>query len=494
MSPVSVATLAVAVAALYSAGLHGWLHWSYRRGRIHLWHSVTSLAVCGLAGSIFLLYESAGLEEAKRWQNWMFVFSAPLLVGYFQFSWEFLALSGRWQRWLVGTFGVAIGLVAGTTDLFLEHQRFRTSIPSVGLDFVYAPLSDLGNLAVVGFGITVLYLASLFVRYARKDDIEFRVIAAATALLCAAGAVDLAKSWQWITAPYVAPFGYLALVAGSSGILLRRFVKSMVYAEALAGNLHDLVERRTAEIRQKDIQLAHGERMAVVGTLAAGIAHEVNNPMAFLSSNLNRLEELWTKPDSAGEAMEILGECQEGADRVRSTVAELLSLSRRDESNLEPVDLTDVVASVLRMVRYEARERALIVKDLATCAPFPGDRRLVAQVVLNLVMNALQAIGEGRPDENRVLVRTRDLGDRIELRVEDTGPGIPEPFRTEIFDPFFTTKRAGEGTGLGLAVTRKIVREHRGDIRVESSNLGTRMIVEFPVGERGGDAPAEASA
>ncbi|NNL67644.1 MAG: hypothetical protein HKP30_15445, partial [Myxococcales bacterium] len=296
----------------------------------------------------------------------------------------------------------------------------------------------------------------------------------------ASAASDLALAFDLHDLPLLLPIGYLGLVIGNSSLLVRRFVQSMAYSEALAENLHELVERRTAELRQKDIQLAHGERMAVVGTLAAGVAHEINNPMAFLSSNLNRLEELWGKPDAEEEASEILEECQEGANRVRATVTELLSLARRDESRVEPVDLTEVVAAVLRMARYEARDRAVLVKDLATVRPFPGDRRLVGQVVLNLVMNGLQAIPPGDPDRNRVLVRTRDRGDSIRLQVEDTGPGIPEPFRSEIFDPFFTTKRPGEGTGLGLAVTRKIVREHRGRIEVDTSSAGTTMTVDFP--------------
>jgi len=330
----------------------------------------------------------------------------------------------------------------------------------------------------------------LYVRHARRADPEIRTVAVTIALLCGTGLFDLGLALDWHRLPFLLPFGYLGLVVGFSGLLVRRFVRSMDYSEALAENLHELVERRTAELRQKDIQLAHGDRMAVVCTLAAGVAHEINNPMAFLSSNLNRLEELWQKPDDGEEALEILGECQEGADRVRATVTELLNLAHRDERHREPVDLTEVVGAVLRMVRYEARERAVLVRDLATCSPLQGDRRLLGQVVLNLLMNGLQAITPGHPERNRVLVRTRDFGDRLRVQVEDTGCGIPEGFLEEIFDPFFTTKQAGEGTGLGLAVTRKIVREHGGEIRVESLSPGTRMTVDFhlqPLGSDPGD-------
>jgi signal transduction histidine kinase len=346
---------------------------------------------------------------------------------------------------------------------------------------VRAPVTDFGAVLVFGLGAVLVGILLLYGRHARRDDPDVRTLAVTISVMCVTGLVDLGLTFDWHRLPMLMPFGYLTIVVGFSGLLVRRFVQSMEYSEALAENLHELVERRTSELRQKDLQLAHGERMAVVGTLAAGVAHEINNPMAFLSSNLNRLEELWGKPEenSEAEALEILGECQEGAHRVRATVTELLSLARRDESSREPVDLTEVVGAVLRMARYEARERAVLVRDLATCRPFPGDRRLVGQVVLNLVMNGLQAIAPGHPERNRVVVRTRDLGDRVRLQVEDSGSGIPEAFRAEIFDPFFTTKEPGEGTGLGLAVTRKIVREHHGEIRVESSTEGTCMTVDF---------------
>ncbi|HKJ24933.1 MAG TPA: ATP-binding protein [Myxococcota bacterium] len=489
MSPAILATLAIAVVALYSAALHGWLHVVHRRGTLHLWHALTTLAVCGLTTCTALLYGADTLEEAKRWQNAQMMFSAPLIVGFFHFTWEFLGISRKRLLWPLYAFSASVFVSAGATDWIFDQRTIRTRIPAIGLDYLRAPATPFGGALMIAFGAALLGMIVLFARHARRDDPDVRTLAATTSVMCVAGLVDLGLTFDWYRLPMLMPFGYLAIVVGFSGLLVRRFVQSMEYSEALAENLHELVERRTAELRQKDLQLAHGERMAVVGTLAAGVAHEINNPMAFLSSNLNRLEELWRKPEDGGEAeaLEILGECQEGAHRVRATVTELLSLARRDDSSREPVDLAEVVGAVLRMARYEARDRAVLVRDLSTCRAFPGDRRLVGQVVLNLVMNGLQAIAPGRPERNRVVVRTRDLGDRVRLQVEDSGSGIPDGFRDEIFDPFFTTKEPGEGTGLGLAVTRKIVREHHGEIRVESSRQGTCMTVDFFV-ERLGEA------
>ena len=464
MGPAALATLAVSVVALHSGALHGWLFWGHRRERIHLWHALTALSVCGLTLATALLYGAGTVDEAKRWQNAQLLFSAPLLIGFFQFSYDFLGVRSRSLRLAVYAVAAALAFLAGATDWLFEHRVFHSRLPALGLDYVRAPLAPAGVAVFATLGVAIVFVIGLYLRHARREDPDVRTLAVTVSVLCATGLSDLAMGFDWHDGPFLMPFGYLAVVMGNSMVLVRRFAQSSEYAEALAENLHELVER-----------------MAVVGTLAAGGAHEINNPMAFLSSNLNRLEELWNKPDASGEAQEILAECQEGSARVRATVAELLSLARRDDQRRESLDLAEVVTSVLRMVRYEARERAVLVRDLAPCRPLMGDRRLLGQVVLNLVMNGLQAIPPGRPQRNQVIVRTRDLGDAVRLVVEDTGCGIPEGFRGEIFDPFFTTKEPGEGTGLGLAVTRKIVREHRGSIEVESSPRGTVMTVDFRV-------------
>jgi signal transduction histidine kinase len=130
------------------------------------------------------------------------------------------------------------------------------------------------------------------------------------------------------------------------------------------------------------------------------------------------------------------------------------------------------------LARGPARRRARLSTRLAGVPRVLGDERLLGQVVLNLVMNALQAIPEGTPETNQVLVSTSFEGGRVRLVVADTGPGIPEELRARIFDPFYTTKH--EGTGLGLAVTRDIITRHQGSIEVDSSPSGTRMIIEFP--------------
>ena len=149
MSPAALATLAVAVMALHSSAFHGWLHFVHRRGRIHLWHALTSLSVCGLAGATVLLYGASDLAEAKRWQNTQLLFAAPLIVSFLQFSWEFLNLSGRLARGLAMGFSAVLFAAAAFTDRIFEHRAIGSEFPALGLAYVRAPLSDFGVVLIL---------------------------------------------------------------------------------------------------------------------------------------------------------------------------------------------------------------------------------------------------------------------------------------------------------------------------------------------------------
>lgn len=222
------------------------------------------------------------------------------------------------------------------------------------------------------------------------------------------------------------------------------------------------------------------DKLAALGTLSAGIAHEINNPMAFVTSNLNRLAELWNKPEEGSDVDEIMAECREGTTRVRDIVSNLLQVTRQSEGRIEPVDLCRVVRQIFPILRQEARFRAQLRAELTPVPPVIGDADLLGQVVLNLTLNALHAIEEGAPSENEVVVSTALEGDRVLLRVRDTGSGIAPEAMPRIFDPFFTTKQSGQGTGLGLAISHRIVSQHRGTIHVESGGRGSLFTVALP--------------
>jgi PAS domain S-box-containing protein len=257
---------------------------------------------------------------------------------------------------------------------------------------------------------------------------------------------------------------------------------------AIAAMIRDIGERKKMES-----QLAQNDRLASLGTLAAGVAHEINNPLAYVLGNLDFIQAgvaeaqkdastLRQREDAEaralGERLEsrlldlagMVENAREGGDRVRRIVADLKVFSR-GESDHPPaaIDVRRVMDSSINIARNEIRHRAQLVLEYRDVpAVMASDSRL-GQVFLNLLLNAAQAIPDGAAHKNRITVRTFPTPEgRVAIEVEDTGTGIPRDIQGKLFDPFFTTKKAGVGTGLGLAICHNIVTSHGGDIAVES--------------------------
>jgi two-component system, NtrC family, sensor kinase len=257
----------------------------------------------------------------------------------------------------------------------------------------------------------------------------------------------------------------------------------------------DLTERKQMQAR-----LVLSDRLVAMGTLAAGVAHEINNPLTFVLSNLSflatELRGLATELPAGRltEAEEVLREATMGAHRVRQIVGDLKTFSRADDEAPTVVSLQKVLESALTIARAELRARAQVVRDFTDVPPVEGSEGRFGQVFLNLLINAAQAIPIGQPDRNEIRVRLRSLEEHVLVEVRDTGAGIPPEMRSRIFDPFFTTKPVGEGTGLGLFVCQGIVTRFGGEISVESEEgQGTTFRVIFPVarGFRGARGPTE---
>ncbi|WP_224363577.1 ATP-binding protein [Hyalangium versicolor] len=244
--------------------------------------------------------------------------------------------------------------------------------------------------------------------------------------------------------------------------------------------------RDFTERKQMQARLMFSDRMASMGTLAAGIAHELNNPLSYVIANLDFVHgDMAPGPTNAERVDEwrnVLGDAREGAERVRQIVRQLKSFSRVDEERQESVDLHRVLDSVAQMAASEVRHRAKLVKDYGALPPIVGNDGKLFQVFLNLVINAAHAIPEGKVDtsEIRLITRTDEKGNAV-VEVRDTGSGIRPENMARIFEPFFTTKPQGVGTGLGLAICHSLVRAHGGDITVESTvGKGTTFRVTLP--------------
>jgi len=240
--------------------------------------------------------------------------------------------------------------------------------------------------------------------------------------------------------------------------------------------VEDVTEKRALEA-----QLLLADRMSALGTLAAGVAHEINNPLAFILANLTyALEELARTSAAPGEVVRALEEAREGSVRVREIVRDLKTFSRPEERLDDEVDLPAVLRSAMSLAQNELRHRAQLEADLRPVPPVAASAHRLGQVFLNLLINAAQAIPEGQADRHRIRVACRPEGSRVLVEVSDTGAGIAEEHLLRIFEPFFTTKPVGIGTGLGLSVCHGIVTAIGGDITVESRPGATTFRVVLP--------------
>ncbi len=256
--------------------------------------------------------------------------------------------------------------------------------------------------------------------------------------------------------------------------------------------VHVVVARDVTDQKRMQRQLVLADRMASIGTLAAGVAHEINNPLTWLSGSLDILERELDRMERDGSAGDRLGVLRDavraavdGTRRVSTIVGDLRTLSRPPDEPLEPIDAADVLDSAVRIATKQLHERARLVREYEDTPEVLATHGRLGQVFLNLLLNAAQAIPPGAPDRHEIRLRVRPGADgRVVVEVSDTGPGIPPHLLSRIFDPFFSTK-PGEGTGLGLSISLAIVTRLGGELVAEpGKGEGTTMRVLLPAAPR----------
>lgn len=252
------------------------------------------------------------------------------------------------------------------------------------------------------------------------------------------------------------------------------------------------VWRDVTDRTQLEAQLSHSERLASLGMLAAGVAHEINNPLASVLAGVESLQRWLLRVElpeaERDDAAEVLGLLEQGARRCRETTDKLLLLGQPYASRPVWVDLNHAVRDTLALLSFATRRQHIEVSaDLDAELPQVWGRESALRgVLMNLCLNAVQAMGSG----GHLRVTTSRIGDdRVGLTVEDDGPGITPEHLHRIWDPFFTTKPVGQGTGLGLSITQRIVARHGGAVRVESTpGAGARFLIELPLQGSGGES------
>ena len=275
------------------------------------------------------------------------------------------------------------------------------------------------------------------------------------------------------------------------------------------------LEEAYAILKATQLKILQQEKMASIGQLAAGVAHEINNPIGFISSNLRTLQKYFTKlsdfisiqdqalqaignrasQESISEAWaakklgyisedvgDLITESLDGAERVRKIVQDLKTFSRVDESEWMFANLVECLESTINIVWNEIKYKATLVRNFAELPPVQCYPHQLSQVFMNLLINAAQAIER----EGQITLKAWQEDETVLFSFTDTGSGIPEANLSQIFEPFFTTKEVGKGTGLGLGLSYEIVKKHQGEILVESEEgKGTTFTVRIPINAKG---------
>jgi signal transduction histidine kinase len=330
----------------------------------------------------------------------------------------------------------------------------------------YAPVGDLGAARV---------------RFALDDSVDATLRATRDAVIVL-GALD-----------------GLALLAVAAWLLRRAVVRPVLAMEQVAsrvadghldarvttrgpgelGLLADAFDRMISSLRASRETLIRTEKLASVGRLAAGVAHEVGNPLAAILGYV----EMMLRDDTLEPELEkdMLERVRKETERIHRIIQELLAYSRPASGELAAVDAARAIDGALSLVKAQSRSRELDtdVRVAPDLPPLRATADKLTQVLLNLIINASDAT-EGK---GHVVVEARRFGERVVISVADDGPGVPAALRDRIFDPFFTTKEPGQGTGLGLAVSASIVEGFGGTLRLAPSPKGARFEISLPIAE-----------
>jgi two-component system NtrC family sensor kinase len=268
-------------------------------------------------------------------------------------------------------------------------------------------------------------------------------------------------------------------------------------AHRLQDYAHEL-EQANQQMKEAQAQLIQSEKMASLGQLVAGIAHEINTPIGSINSNNDTLIRSASKmrdflscaqcpPDvrENPEVVKIMGVLEDinrnnriACDRIMNIIRSLRNFARLDEAERRRVNIHEGIDSSLILVHHQIKNRIQVVKEYGDLPEIECYPNQLSQVFMNILVNAGQAI----PDKGTITIKTFRQGDEIKVTISDTGVGIPKEILDRIFEPGFTTKRAGVGTGLGLSICRKIIQDHHGRIAVESEvGKGTTFTITLPV-------------
>ncbi len=448
------------------------IHFTGVNQSIFLFLYLVNIILCGF------VFQRRGAMVLALWTSVLFSFL--IILG--------PELSGQTLFFAVGLNNVAFFAVAALSGFLSEQINFMGSaLLAQGKDL--RALKNLNALIIdnIATGLATIDRSGLILQANR----------AALSILDQTAAQTIGKSIDGLVP------GLLAKLKEEETLAVRRFdlpyqsafgEKSLLEVTASALPEENQIQgfivtfEDLTRIRRLEFQMRQSEKMAAVGQLAAGIAHEIRNPLASISGSIQLLGQSFTSRQE--EEQQLMRIIMREIDRLNNMITEFLDFVRPETLSDDPVDLNLVTRDVVEMIKFNKGLRADVrqVLTLASSRKIAGHRDKLKQALLNIIINAYQAMGDSK--EPAIEISTEDRDDKVILKIRDHGCGIDEAGLRKMFEPFHTTKP--KGTGLGLAVTHKIIESHGGRIFVESTKgIGTEFTLEFPArGETGIDKNA----
>jgi signal transduction histidine kinase/ActR/RegA family two-component response regulator len=450
----------------------------YRFARLPGWRDQRWLWLLAASASLYTGFNVVVTLNVPEWVvllgahgNWA-TLSLHVVAWNFHSAAHFHRTPTRPERVLVGS-AALVGLLALLPGVLLgepvgTHWFF-------GIPFREPPTTFLGSLAAIPLYAALVPPLLLFVREARRHP-DARRYAVGLLLLTAASLNDLFAATGKFHLPYLLDLGFLTTAALVWSVLMDRFTGATHRLDMLSSQLEGIVTERTRELAKAHEALAQAERLAAIGRLSAGVAHEINNPSAAVVSNLSYLKSSLAAGEVPDDAADALEDSLTSMGKIARIVRQLLDTGRVAASDTSMRSTFDIALAVDHAVQTA---RAALDRPLELTLDVPaifgvGDQLMVEQVLVNLIVNGAQAVPDSR--EPRVTVRAEALTTGVKLSVTDNGAGMSDEVVRRAFEPFFSTKPFGKGTGLGLSVSLGLAKAVGGDLRIaRSSANGTTM-------------------
>jgi signal transduction histidine kinase len=447
------------------------------------WRDQRFFALIALSGSAYTGF-GALPDSMVVWATNLQLFAAGLhIAAWVRFCAAFLGREPSRIEWgAIGALVVA-GLAALVPGAYFSGAVTAHVVVAGQVVYVDAAPTLLGILVMA---LLCGVMVWVFVRFAlawRRGMPHAAIHAVGVSVLALAAVNDAVVAATGIAMPYLLDVGFMFPVAAVGYSLTARFVEGARVLELLSARLETAVTERTRELSRTQEALHRAEKLGAIGQLAAGVAHEINNPAAAVAANLRYLQEcLEGEGALPADGLDCLQDSRSAIDRIARVVRQLLDAGRlagNSSTQTRAVGLAEVAAEAVRLSRARCGDRVALVNAVPPDLFGLGQEPALVQVLVNLVVNAAQSIAPERTDGRVELTATR-FGERVELVVTDNGSGMSDETLRRLFEPFFSTKAFGQGTGLGLAVSRGLVVGLGGELRFSSKQgQGSKATVEL---------------